>query len=302
MYQDADTLDFLLGGVGNITRFTGGKVNNTDPIPSGFELLFDETAANPKTGAKRYLLRLINTAFENSFVFSIDNHILRVVEADFVPVVNFTTTSIVIAIGQRYNVIVEATPVVNISNPSGNPLPKDGNFWIRTYATDDSDLWNPRLHYPVDKHSYMKTGILRYDETSTADPTTSPWNASTIGSDLSINERLEPTFNWSVQAPANGKVGQVFNVVARNKTETGPYATSFFAFQKPDEKEKTYFQTTYGNPTFLNLANVGDEWPTGWVVVPENYSDTDWVRAYLSSSVFRKVSCPKIGSTNYLAL
>ncbi|KAI8292740.1 hypothetical protein K4K60_000097 [Colletotrichum sp. SAR11_57] len=37
------------------------------------------------------------------------------------------------------------------------------------------------------------------------------------------------------------------------------------------------FQTDYGNPTFLNLANVREKWPVGWVVVPENYAEKDWV-------------------------
>lgn len=123
-----DTQDILLGGYGNISRFSGGKIQNDEEIPRGFEITFDDADPNPATRAKRYLLRLINTAFDNTFVFSIDNHKLIVVEADFVPVENFTVTSIPIAIGQRYNVIVEAAPVVNSSYPSSNPLPKDGNF------------------------------------------------------------------------------------------------------------------------------------------------------------------------------
>lgn len=33
----------------------------------------------------------------------------------------------------------------------------------------------------------------------------------------------------------------------------------------------------YGNPTFLNLNNTG-KWNPLWVVFPENYTSTDWVR------------------------
>lgn len=275
-------MDVLLGGIGNITRFTGGKTAATDDIPPGFEISFDDAAPNPTTGAKRYLLRLINTAFDNSFIFTIDNHNLTVVEADFVPIHNFNATSILIAIGQRYNIIVEATPIVNSSSPSANPIPKDRNFWIRTYLPADSDVFKS---YPIDRDNYMKTGVLRYDKTSTTDPTSVGWNISDIESDKSINDQLQPIVPWQIGPAANnqtGNFGEAFNIVPQSGT--GQYAASFIAFQRPNDPDVTSFQTTYGNPTFLNLDNVGDEWPTGWFVVPENYTDTDWVSAHLSSS------------------
>ncbi|KAF3798798.1 Laccase [Colletotrichum gloeosporioides] len=280
----ADTMDVLLNGTGDITRFTGGQTMNTDTIPPRFELSFDDAAPNPMTGAKRYLLRLINTSFGNSFIFTIDNHNLTVIEADFVPVHNFNTTSILVAIGQRYNIIVEATPIVNVSNPSANPIPKDGNFWIRTYAPQNSDVLES--YYHVDQNTYMKTGVLRYDKTSTTDPTTTGWNISDTDSDKSINDQLKPILQWSVQKPANwDNSPEVFNIVP-TKGE-GQYATAFVAFQRNGTTDVSPFQTTYGNPTFLNLDNVGDEWPAGWFVVPENYTDNDWI--------FLVIDKPKLG-------
>ncbi|KAH9236500.1 multicopper oxidase [Colletotrichum gloeosporioides 23] len=244
----ADTMDVLLNGTGDITRFTGGQTKNTDTIPPRFELSFDDAAPSPMTGAKRYLLRLINTSFGNSFIFAIDNHNLTVVETDFVPVHNFNTTSILVAIGQRYNIIVEATPIVN--------------------------------------NAYMKTGVLRYDKTSTTDPTTIGWNISDTDSDKSINDQLNPVLQWSVQKPANwDNSPEVFNIVQTNGE--GQYATAFVAFQRNGSTDVNPFQTTYGNPTFLNLDNVGDEWPAGWFVVPENYTDNDWI--------FLVIDKPKLG-------
>ena len=67
---------------------------------------FDRKLVNGRP--KRYLLRLINTAFASTYVFTIDNHYLQVVGADFVPMHNFTATSVLVGIGQRYHVIVEA--------------------------------------------------------------------------------------------------------------------------------------------------------------------------------------------------
>ncbi|KAF4817392.1 Laccase [Colletotrichum siamense] len=289
IYKDPDTMDILLGGVGNINRFTGGAIENTEDIPPGFEIIFDDTDLNPATGATRYLLRLINTAFDNAFVFSIDNHWLTVVEADFVPVKPFVTNSIFLAIGQRYNVIVEAVPEPDTSNDSYNPVPEDRNFWIRTYGMDGSSLFKffqpqPPTDRPVDMQNYMKTGILRYDKTSTADPTSTPWKVDLTQSDKSINDQLQPMLPWQVTKAANGNGnGEVFGVV--NLT-SGQYATSFLAFERPDDKAVTPFQTTYGNPTFLNLDNVGDEWPVGWVVVPENYTDTDFVYLVINQPAF----------------
>ncbi|KAI8287256.1 Laccase [Colletotrichum sp. SAR11_57] len=268
----ATSMDVLLGGIGNITRFTGGKTTATDDVPPGFEILFDDFDPNPATGAKRYLLRLINTAFDNSFIFTIDNHNLTVVEADFVPIHNFNTTSILVAIGQRYNIVVEATPIVNSSSPSANPIPEDKNFWIRTYLPADSRIFG---NYNIDPDNYMKTGVLRYDKSSTADPTSTGWNISDVESDKSINDQLKPFLPWKVTGPANwNDSAEVFDIVRPNNA--GQYALAFIAFQRNGTKDVTPFQTTYGNPTFLNLDNVGDEWPAGWFVVPENYTDTDW--------------------------
>jgi Multicopper oxidase len=67
---------------GNVTRYTN-SIKNTSSIPAPYTLNFDP----PLFGrAKRYLLRLINTSFESTFVFSIDNHTLTIVGMDFVPI------------------------------------------------------------------------------------------------------------------------------------------------------------------------------------------------------------------------
>ena len=49
---------------------------------------------------KRYLLRLINASTESGFIFSIDNHLLEIIDTDFVPIHPFKNESIHIAIGE----------------------------------------------------------------------------------------------------------------------------------------------------------------------------------------------------------
>lgn len=58
-------------------------LNNTKSIPQG----------------ARYLLRLINTSVDTTFIFSIDSHNLTVMSSDFVPIHSYTTDHVVIGIG-----------------------------------------------------------------------------------------------------------------------------------------------------------------------------------------------------------
>ncbi len=67
---------------------------------------------------KKYLIRLVNVAVEGHFQFSIDGHKLKVIANDFVPIVPYDTDSVIVSIGQRYDVIVEA-----------NASP--GDYWMR---------------------------------------------------------------------------------------------------------------------------------------------------------------------------
>lgn len=101
----------------------------------------------------RYRIRLVNGAADTHFRFTIDNHDLEVISTDLVPIAPYTTTSVSIGMGQRYDVIVTASE-------------SSGNFWMRAIpqqACSDNDNVDNIL------------GIVRYDSSSTADPTTSPY-------------------------------------------------------------------------------------------------------------------------------
>jgi len=70
------------------------------------------------TAGKKYKLRLINTSVDNHFRMSLDRHSFHVIQADFVPIDPYETDWVFLAIGQRYDVIFEAT-----ENPD--------NYWFR---------------------------------------------------------------------------------------------------------------------------------------------------------------------------
>ena len=49
---------------------------------------------------KKYLLRIINTSVDTTYVFSIDNHNFTVMTTDFVPIVPYNVSHIVVGIGR----------------------------------------------------------------------------------------------------------------------------------------------------------------------------------------------------------
>lgn len=107
-----------------------------------FEMVFEKD--------KKYLLRLVNVAVDGAFQFSIDGHTLTVIAHDLVPIKPYTTDSVQITIGQRYDVIVEANA-------------EPGDYWLR-------GGWNTNCG--INTNAADITGIVRYDAGSTADPTT----------------------------------------------------------------------------------------------------------------------------------
>ena len=49
---------------------------------------------------KRYLLRIINTSVDTTFIFAIDRHNITVMSSDFVPIHIYSTDHIVVGIGE----------------------------------------------------------------------------------------------------------------------------------------------------------------------------------------------------------
>ena len=65
------------------------------------------------TKGKKYRLRIINTSVDNHFKVHLDEHNFTVVQADFVPIVPYTTGWLFIGIGQRYDVIITANQAIS---------------------------------------------------------------------------------------------------------------------------------------------------------------------------------------------
>ena len=70
------------------------------------------------TPGKRHRLRLINGAVDNNLRVSLDGHRFTVISSDFVPLKPFTTETILLGLGQRYDVIIHANQTSE-------------NYWLR---------------------------------------------------------------------------------------------------------------------------------------------------------------------------
>jgi len=102
----------------------------------------------------KYLIRLVNGAIDTHFKFSIDNHTMTVIASDFVPLTPYTTEVLSIGIGQRYDIIVEASEAA-------------ADYWLRAV---------PQLTCSKNDNTDDIKGIIRYDSTSISDPTTTAYN------------------------------------------------------------------------------------------------------------------------------
>ncbi|MCJ1455268.1 hypothetical protein MMC28_005622 [Mycoblastus sanguinarius] len=241
----------LLNGRGNATQFNSiaTPLHETHDIPTPYTIRFDQP--------KRYLIRLINTSMASTFIFSIDNHYLYIVGADFVPVLPYRRESILVAIGQRYHIVVIADPQCNKT--------ADGNYWIRTFEAGCTD------YAPKGENHYERTGILQYND-STALPQSEVWPSINLTCTDEDWDNLLPVHQWPlVGPPANGELGEHLTVKFNRSPSIFPLA---YASIGGDTFNPMYLD--YSKPTFLNLNYTG-AWDPRFVVLKENYTNTSWV-------------------------
>lgn len=145
-----------------------GLINGTNTYNDSGTVLGSRFEMDVVAGTS-YRLRIINAAADSQFIFTIDNHTLEVIQTDFVPIVPYTSDAISISIGQRYDIVFTANATAD-------------NYWMRALinsACSNND--NPD----------NVLGIIRYDSSSTADPTSTVWaDATTISADSCADEDM----------------------------------------------------------------------------------------------------------------
>jgi len=147
-HQTAE-VNYQRARTGDTPRMQNGLINGMNILngPNGttgkrFELAF--------TKNKRHRLRLINTAMDTMYKVTLDQHVMTVIAADFVPIQPFKTKVLPIAIGQRYDVIIEADQTDKT------------DFFLRAISQDKCGGGNEQRN--------DIRAIVRYDTTSRREP------------------------------------------------------------------------------------------------------------------------------------
>ncbi|KAF2478037.1 laccase-1 [Lindgomyces ingoldianus] len=172
-------------------------------------------AANIESG-KKYLIRLVNGAIDTHFKFSIDNHNLTVISSDFVPVTPFSIDVLDITMGQRYDIIIEANQ-------------DTADYWMRAI---------PQLSCSNNDSPDNIRGIIRYDSSSTSDPTSSAWAQDDDCVDVALSS-LVPHLSQAVVDPT----GDDLTVTVTTNEE------NLFRWQIALES----MQARWGDPTLMQV-------------------------------------------------
>jgi FtsP/CotA-like multicopper oxidase with cupredoxin domain len=180
---------------------------------------------------KKYRMRLISSATESHFQFSIDGHSLTVIANDLVPIIPYETDSLLINAAQRYDVIVTA---------SAEP----GDYWMRGgFITSCSPNLDPDNF----------TGIIRYNSSSITNPTTKSNVTARTSCGDEPPSKLVPYLAKDVI-----NIGQVIHGSVSYAIEDYPVWTI----------NSTSLLTDWSKPTVLRIVNNETIWPTDYNVVP----------------------------------
>ncbi|KAL8929073.1 MAG: hypothetical protein Q9172_000616 [Xanthocarpia lactea] len=215
---------------------------------------------------RKYLLRLINTSVATTFVFAIDNHKITVMSSDFVPIHPYVTDHVVVGIGQRYHVVVEANP----KNPDGTPNHSEA-FWMRTIPSPGCES------FQEGGTPNGRQGIVYYKQGSTAYPLTAPGNYSLACRDEPF-EKLRPVLAEGWVVPKPGPLDQPNDDLFHTGVDPPvpgqgrPLPSDMFVRWAIGPKA---LFVNFSDPTILNLEN--KEWDPDYVVIPKNIPEGNWI-------------------------
>ena len=134
-----------------------------------------------------YKMSLVNTAVSTHFTFWIDNHDFYVVATDFVPITPYLASTINIAIGQRYDIII-------VAKNKTDPMPST-NYWI--HARDCNNIGQR-----------SNLAIIRYDANNKDFPLSAPPDRLCYGCLDEDSKNLNPVVPRQVGKNANNFGGQ----------------------------------------------------------------------------------------------
>ncbi|KAL8775827.1 MAG: hypothetical protein Q9194_003603, partial [Teloschistes cf. exilis] len=216
-------------------------------------------------GGKKYLMRLINTSVGTTFVFAIDNHNITVMSSDFVPIKPYVTDHVVVGIGQRYHVVVEASP----HNPDGS-VNNGTAFWMRTIPASGCSNF-PRGSTPDERQ-----GILYYKNGTTEYPETDRGGFNITCSDEPY-DKLVPVLPWQVPSPPDPSIngtGDRFQVGLDAPAPGQGHPLPNDPFRRWAIGPHPLY-LNFSDPTILNLT--ATNYTADYVVIPQAVPKGAWI-------------------------
>lgn len=190
------------------------------------------------TKGEKYRLRLINAGAEGLQKFSIDNHKLTVMAYDFVPIQPYTTEIITLGVGQRADVIVEATGGASDA------------VWMRSVISNCS-LANQPYAYAMVYYQNANTNLK---------PNSTAWTHTT---DICANDDLSKTVPYYQITPPNTPAKEVVVDINFGLNSTGNLLWTM---------NNSTFRTCYNDPALfraqdlITSPNSTFEYPEEWNV------------------------------------
>lgn len=199
---------------------------------------------------KSYRLRLVNTAIQSTFMFYVDQHELEVIAMDYVPIQPYTTNTVIINIGQRYDVILKA------NQPSGN-------YWMRS---DNVELCGNLTN------SYDIKAIVHYDDATSAEPTSTAQSYTPVCQDEPY-ESLVPIVQWNAGAQAQ---------TIDETVVIGPYqGTNLFKWTL----DGTTFYSEWSDPTLESIYTNGTIPTTSGTLAIQAPELNQWVYVIIETPI-----------------
>ncbi|KAF5979798.1 laccase [Fusarium bulbicola] len=230
------------------------------------------------TKGKKYLLRIINTSVDTTFLFGIDNHYFEVMSSDFVPIQPYTVDHILVGIGQRYHVVLHAKP----RNDTKFPASENGNYWIRTVAADGCK------GFEDGNEPDERQGILRYEPVSAEVPQTWRDNWTKDCTDEKY-ENLQPILPWSIPPVKLDDRDRSKDLeLGIEKVKDRPHAGDKFSWWAFGERP---LWLDFSKPT-ITLLEETKEWPDDYVIVPAENRD-GWVYLVITAPSLDRIGTNK---------
>lgn len=208
------------------------------------------------TSGKKYRLRLINASAEGIQKFSIDNHTMTVVANDFVEIEPYTTNVVTLGVGQRSDVIVEAT------GSSTDAV------WMRsnlgpTFADGGCST--------ADGISPEAVAVIYYQNANTTAVPTTTSDVTTTQLTTCANDPLSSTKPfYPINPPTNPATTEVINITfAANTTDTNTAYDLWWM-------NNSTFRADYNDPVLLEAKLGHDTYPEDYNV--HNYGANSSIR------------------------